>query len=180
MSDAIKISRLIAPIQDSIDFIKETHRTNIEYLRDWQGRLLACRHSKDKERIRGYLEGCRGARKHARIAVSMIEEREAKILRLLNVQGNNEAVFDKEKGLAVGTPHSQLATHWLAARAEFITAASDPNAPPCIQPTEWLALGAIRSMYWLALGQGDTALAREIGEWWHDCAPLHGQGEVIQ
>lgn len=76
-------------------------------------------------------------------------------------------------------PHSKLASHWLAARAEFIAAGGEIRGDRNISQ-ELLALGAVRSVYWLALGQGDTALAREIGDWWKECAPLHGQGEVIQ
>ncbi|MCE9945342.1 hypothetical protein LZ627_17220 [Aeromonas rivipollensis] len=75
--------------------------------------------------------------------------------------------------------HSPLGTHWLAARAEFIAAGGEVRGDRDIA-RELLALGAVRSVYWLALGQGETALAREIGEWWRECAPLHGQGEVIQ
>ncbi|TNI05391.1 hypothetical protein CF135_13150 [Aeromonas veronii] len=75
--------------------------------------------------------------------------------------------------------HNQLTTHWLAARAEFIAAGGEARGYRDI-PRELLALGAVRSVYWLALGQGETALAREICEWWHECAPLHGQGEVIK
>ncbi|MFM1711837.1 hypothetical protein [Aeromonas salmonicida] len=75
--------------------------------------------------------------------------------------------------------HNQLTAHWFAARAEFIAAGGEANGDRDIT-RELLALGAVRSVYWLALGQGETALAREIGEWWHECAPLHGQGEVIK
>ena len=45
---------------------------------------------------------------------------------------------------------------------------------------ELLALGAIRAVYWLALGGGEVALATEIAEWWADCEPLHGLGETIK
>ncbi|MCF7744601.1 hypothetical protein H9X93_16040 [Aeromonas veronii] len=75
--------------------------------------------------------------------------------------------------------HNPLTTHWLAARAEFIAAGGEARGNRDI-PRELLALGAVRSVYWLALGQGATALAKEIGEWWQECAPLHGQGEVIK
>ncbi|XEI33430.1 hypothetical protein NMD14_03025 [Aeromonas veronii] len=44
---------------------------------------------------------------------------------------------------------------------------------------ELLSLGAIRGLYWLALAVGEVALARTIGDWWADVAPLHGLGEVI-
>lgn len=86
---------------------------------------------------------------------------------------------DDEEGPAMVPTHGPLVTHWLAARAEFIAAGGEARGDRNIT-RELLALGAVRSVYWLALGQGETALAREIGDWWHECAPLHGQGEVIQ
>lgn len=86
---------------------------------------------------------------------------------------------DDEEGPAMAPAHGPLATHWLAARAEFIAAGGEVRGDRDIV-RELLALGAVRSVYWLALGQGETALAREIGDWWRECAPLHGQGEVIQ
>lgn len=73
-------------------------------------------------------------------------------------------------------PKSGLYMSWLVYRAEFIEASGCPRT----DADELLALGAIRSIYWLALGQGDTALATEIGDWWVECAPLHGLGEVIR
>ncbi|MND72634.1 hypothetical protein D3C80_641890 [compost metagenome] len=85
----------------------------------------------------------------------------------------------EEMGPTVAPTHSPLTTHWLAARAEFIAAGGEVRGDRDIT-RELLALGAVRSVYWLALGQGDTALAREIGDWWRECAPLHGLGEVIQ
>nr|WP_254204039.1 hypothetical protein [Aeromonas sp. FDAARGOS 1410] len=45
---------------------------------------------------------------------------------------------------------------------------------------ELLALGAMRTVYWLAVANVELALAREIAEWWAECAPLHGQGEIIK
>lgn len=86
---------------------------------------------------------------------------------------------DDEEGPAMAPTHGPLVTHWLAARAEFIAAGGEARGDRDITQ-ELLALGAVRSVYWLALGQGETALAREIGNWWKECAPLHGQGEVIQ
>ncbi|OCA62789.1 hypothetical protein A9R10_09520 [Aeromonas piscicola] len=85
---------------------------------------------------------------------------------------------DDEEAAALPA-HNQLTTHWLAARAEFIAAGGEARGDRDIH-RELLALGAVRSVYWLALGQGATALAKEIGEWWQECAPLHGQGEVIK
>ena len=86
---------------------------------------------------------------------------------------------DDEEGPAMAPTLGPLTTHWLAARAEFIAAGGEARGDRDI-PRELLALGAVRSVYWLALGQGATALAKEIGEWWQECAPLHGQGEVIK
>lgn len=80
---------------------------------------------------------------------------------------------------AGASSHGQLTTHWLAARAEFIAAGGEARGNRDVS-RELLALGAVRSVYWLALGQGDTELAREMGDWWKECAPLHGLGETIQ
>lgn len=77
------------------------------------------------------------------------------------------------------TPVSQLTTHWFAARAEFIAAGSDARGNRD-QVAELLALGAMRTVYWLAAANQELALAREIAEWWAECAPLHGQGELIK
>jgi hypothetical protein len=68
-------------------------------------------------------------------------------------------------------PKSQLYMHWLTYRAEYLAVCT---------VGKFIALGAIRSIYWLALGQGDALLATEIGNWWEECAPLHGLGEVIR
>ncbi|MGL5841192.1 MAG: hypothetical protein ACRCYK_05205 [Aeromonas hydrophila] len=73
-------------------------------------------------------------------------------------------------------PKSGLWVHWLTFRAEFI----DTSGSSRTDTDELLALGAIRAIYWLALGQGETPLATEIGDWWKECAPLHGLGEVIR
>lgn len=88
-----------------------------------------------------------------------------------------DALLDDDSSDDEGTesdanqPHSSLYIHWLTYRAEYLAVDVNP---------ELLALGAIRSIYWLALGQGDTSLATEIGDWWKECAPLHGLGEVIR
>ncbi|WP_439827452.1 hypothetical protein [Aeromonas enteropelogenes] len=71
-------------------------------------------------------------------------------------------------------PKSGLWLHWLGYRAEYLAIGLSGYKD------EILALGAIRAIYWLALGQGDTPLATEIGDWWRECAPLHGLGEVIR
>ncbi|WP_235660920.1 hypothetical protein [Aeromonas veronii] len=68
-------------------------------------------------------------------------------------------------------PKGQLYIHWLAYRAEYLAVDVGPDL---------LTLGSIRAIYWLAIGQGDTTLATEIGDWWEECAPLHGLGEVIR
>ncbi|MDX7826950.1 hypothetical protein SJR89_07535 [Aeromonas caviae] len=78
-------------------------------------------------------------------------------------------------------PVSPLTKHWEAAQAEFTCALVDSDSLRNRQVTrELLALGAIRAVYWLALGGGEVALAREIAEWWADCEPLHGLGETIK
>lgn len=92
---------------------------------------------------------------------------------------DEDYIDDDFIGDAESPHHSLLTTHWLAARAEFIAAGGERRGDRDTT-RELLALGTVRSVYWLALGQGDTALAREIGDWWRECAPLHGQGEVIQ
>ena len=69
-------------------------------------------------------------------------------------------------------PKSGLWVHWLGYRADYLTRGQSIH-------TEIIALGSIRAIYWAALGQGETALATEIGDWWKECAPLHGLGEVI-
>jgi hypothetical protein len=71
-------------------------------------------------------------------------------------------------------PVSQLTKHWQAARREYI-AAKDHGSKE-----ELLALGAIRAVYWLALGSGETALGTRIGNWWAALSPVHGLGETIK
>lgn len=74
-------------------------------------------------------------------------------------------------------PKSRLYMNWLVYRAEYLVATQSSYGTDA---AELLALGATRALYWLALGQGDTLLATEIGDWWKECAPLHGLGEVIR
>lgn len=74
-------------------------------------------------------------------------------------------------------PKSRLYMNWLVYKAEYLVATQSSYGTDV---AALLALGAIRSIYWLALGQGDTALATEIGDWWVERAPLHGLGEVIR
>ncbi|MFC5706852.1 hypothetical protein [Aeromonas eucrenophila] len=66
-------------------------------------------------------------------------------------------------------PVSQLAKHWEAARREYLQ-----------QPSGLLELGGIRTLYWLVLGTGEVALAKEIAEWWATHEQLHGLGETIK
>jgi hypothetical protein len=73
-------------------------------------------------------------------------------------------------------PVSQLTKHWEAAKAEFERTSECPRT----EVDELLALGAIRAVYWLAVGSDDLPLAKEIAEWWADCEPLHGLGETIK
>ncbi|MCS3769282.1 hypothetical protein HNP12_003395 [Aeromonas hydrophila] len=91
-----------------------------------------------------------------------------------------DALLDDDSGddedTESGPMSSGLRMNWLTYRAEYIKT----NGCPRTDVDELLALGAIRSIYWLALGQGETALATEIGDWWKECAPLHGLGEVIR
>ena len=72
---------------------------------------------------------------------------------------------------------SQLAKHWAVARNEFNHSGQGPLRDIT---KELLSLGAIRALYWLALGNGEVALAKEIGQWWAHCQPLHGLGETIR
>ncbi|WP_421217969.1 hypothetical protein [Aeromonas enteropelogenes] len=74
-------------------------------------------------------------------------------------------------------PKSGLWLHWQEYRASCISAF---QAVYGTVEARCLHLGSIRAIYWLALGQGETPLATEIGDWWKECAPLHGLGEVIQ
>ena len=115
-----------------------------------------------------------------RIALGGVYSGQQYIQLQLVATSNPADLLDDDDEVAAPLPaHNQLTTHWLAARAEFIAAGGEARGNRDI-PRELLALGAVRSVYWLALGQGATALAKEIGEWWQECAPLHGQGEVIK
>lgn len=74
---------------------------------------------------------------------------------------------------------SQLTKHWEVAQEEFNASGCDAKRNRNIT-NELLALGAIRAVYWLALGSNEVALAKEIAEWWADCEPIHGLGETIK
>ncbi|GKQ98879.1 hypothetical protein [Aeromonas hydrophila] len=76
-------------------------------------------------------------------------------------------------------PVSPLTKHLQAAVDEFATSGCDAKRNRNITQ-ELLALGAIRAVYWLALGSNEVALAKEIAEWWAECEPLHGLGETIR
>lgn len=69
-------------------------------------------------------------------------------------------------------PVSQLAKHF-AFSVDQLRGADE------FSKEETLLMGGIRTLYWLALGQGDTALARDIAVWWIYHAPMYGMGEVI-
>ena len=69
-------------------------------------------------------------------------------------------------------PVSQLAKHF-AFSVDAIKRADE------FSKEETLLMGGIRTLYWLALGQGDTALARDIGDWWFENAQKYGLWEVI-
>ncbi|MFQ2347580.1 hypothetical protein [Aeromonas dhakensis] len=72
-------------------------------------------------------------------------------------------------------PVSPLTKHWDVARKEWIDTLHITHTTEAL-----LALGAIRAVYWLALGSNEVALAKAIAEWWADCEPLHGLGETIK
>ncbi|WP_429180109.1 hypothetical protein [Aeromonas salmonicida] len=71
-------------------------------------------------------------------------------------------------------PVSQLTKHWQAAMREYLI------APENGEVAELLALGAIRALYWLALGSGEATLATTIANWWADVSPMHGLGDTIK
>lgn len=71
---------------------------------------------------------------------------------------------------------AQLTTHWLIERAEYLLLS---RAEHRHATRELLTLGSIRAIYWLALGQGETPLVTEIGDWWKEMASQHGLGETI-
>lgn len=69
-------------------------------------------------------------------------------------------------------PVSQLAKHF-AFSVDAIKRADE------FSQEETLLMGGIRTLYWLALGQGATALARDIGDWWFENAQKYGMGGII-
>ncbi|WCH27916.1 hypothetical protein [Aeromonas salmonicida] len=98
---------------------------------------------------------------------------------LFELEAPQDALGTTEAGPAhmqPPAPVSQLTKHWEAAKAEFERTSECPRT----EVDELLALGAIRAVYWLAVGSAELALAKEIAEWWTDCEPLHGLGETIK
>ncbi len=101
---------------------------------------------------------------------------------LFELEAPQDALGTTEAGPAhmqPPAPVSQLAKHWQAALDEFSSSGSDAMRNRQVTK-ELLALGAIRAVYWLAVGSAELALANEIAEWWADCEPLHGLGETIK
>jgi hypothetical protein len=97
---------------------------------------------------------------------------------LFELEAPQDALDTTEAGPAhmqPPAPVSQLTKHWDVARKEWIDTIHLSHATEAL-----LALGAIRSVYWLAVGSAELALAKEIAEWWADCEPLHGLGEIIK
>ncbi|RSM31238.1 hypothetical protein [Aeromonas salmonicida] len=98
---------------------------------------------------------------------------------LFELEAPQDALGTTEAGPAhmqPPAPVSQLTKHWEAAKAEFERTSECPRT----EVDELLALGAIRAVYWLAVGSAELALDNEIAEWWADCEPLHGLGETIK
>ncbi len=101
---------------------------------------------------------------------------------LFELEAPQDALGTTEAGPAhmqPPAPVSQLTKHWQVALDEFSSSGSDAKRNRNITQ-ELLALGAIRAVYWLAVGSAELALANEIAEWWADCEPLHGLGEIIK
>ena len=101
---------------------------------------------------------------------------------LFELEAPQDALGTTEAGPAhmqPPAPVSPLTKHWEVALEEFSTSGCDAMRNRDIT-RELLALGAIRAVYWLALGGGEVTLAKEIAEWWAECEPLHGLGETIK
>ncbi|MDM5094409.1 hypothetical protein [Aeromonas rivipollensis] len=101
---------------------------------------------------------------------------------LFELEAPQDALGTTEAGPAhmqPPAPVSPLTKHWEVALEEFSTSGSDACRNRDIT-RELLALGAIRAVYWLALGAAEVTLAKEIAEWWAECEPLHGLGETIK
>ncbi|WP_024943565.1 hypothetical protein [Aeromonas hydrophila] len=101
---------------------------------------------------------------------------------LFELEAPQDALGTTEAGPAhmqPPAPISQLTKHWQTALDEFHSSGRDAMRN-CQVTRELLALGAIRAVYWLAVGSAELALAKEIAEWWANCEPLHGLGETIK
>lgn len=101
---------------------------------------------------------------------------------LFELEAPQDALGTTEAGPAhmqPPAPVSLLTKYWEVELEEFNTSGSDACRNRDIT-RELLALGAIRAVYWLALGAAEVALATEIAEWWAECEPLHGLGETIK
>lgn len=85
---------------------------------------------------------------------------------------------DEADSTEQGQPKNGLWLHWQNYRAEYLAAGLPPRNFD-YEIGAFLALGAIRAIYWVALGQNDVALAVEIREWWEEHTPQHGFGEGI-
>ncbi len=99
---------------------------------------------------------------------------------LFELEAPQDALGTTEAGPAhmqPPAPASQLAKHWQAAREEF---GNSRHVITRSSVGELLALGAIRAVYWLAVGSAELTLAREIAEWWAIRNPLHRLGETIK
>lgn len=99
---------------------------------------------------------------------------------LFELEAPQDALGTTEAGPAhmqPPAPVSQLTKHWETARDEF---GNSRHVITRFSVGELLALGAIRAVYWLAVGSAELALAREIAEWWAIRNPLHRLGETIK
>ncbi|MGL4448717.1 MAG: hypothetical protein ACRCUZ_13540 [Shewanella sp.] len=66
----------------------------------------------------------------------------------------------------------RLQQHFAAAEQE-LSGAVDRDG-------QLLALGAIRALYWLALGRGEAQWAASVAVWWANAAQIHQLGEIIK
>ena len=77
-------------------------------------------------------------------------------------------------------PRYHLRYHWRQSRQQFWRLwARAFEQQDDTRDQLLLTLGAIRCLYWQALGQGHDKTARAIGNWWAKVAPLHQQGALI-
>lgn len=90
-----------------------------------------------------------------------------------------EAQIDEQGSCEAGPAHlrapepvSQLAKH-------FAFCVGEVKHAEAFSHEEKMWMGGIRTLYWLALGQGDIALAKDIGDWWFENANKYGVWEII-